>query len=258
MKLFIIRHAESSNNRLGLDLGYKDYMTKRSAEPPITELGERQAQVLAEHLAQAVSPEHYVEGSPNGHPENNGYRLSALYCSAMLRTMQTAQPVAQKLGLTPHIWIDIHEHGGLFEGNPHTGENFVEYPGLTRQEIAARFPGYVLPDAVTEQGWWKGGYEDMPGCYARATRVARELRRRATEGFERIEEGGEEERIAIVSHGTFIDALLKALFNQLPSNHLFFQHYNTAITRVDFAQDGTLFLRFLNRVQHLPPDMMSQ
>ncbi|MEX1020993.1 MAG: histidine phosphatase family protein, partial [Litorilinea sp.] len=211
MKLFIIRHAESRNNRLGLDLDYKDYMAQRSADPPITELGQRQAQVLAEHLAHAISPEHYVEGSPDDDQSTNGYRLSALYCSAMLRTMQTAQPAAEKLGMTPHLWIDIHEHGGMFEGNPHTREGFVEYPGLTRAEIGERFPGYVLPEAITDTGWWRGGYEDMPGCYARATRVARDLRRRAQEGFEKELE----ERIAIVSHGTFIDSLLKALFNQL-------------------------------------------
>jgi 2,3-bisphosphoglycerate-dependent phosphoglycerate mutase len=254
MKLFIIRHAESRNNRLAIDLSYSEYMSKRSPEPPITELGVRQAQILAEHLAQAVSPEHYVEGSPNGNPKNNGYRLTHLYCSAMLRTMQTTQPIAQVLKLQPHLWLDLHEHGGMFLGNPRTGEELTIFPGLTRSEIGEKFPGYVIPDEVSDSGWWQGGYEDMPGCYARATRVARELRRRALDGFEK----GVEERIAIVSHGTFIDSLLKALFNQLPSNQLFYQHYNTAVTRVDFAQDGTLFLRFLNRVRHLPPDMISQ
>jgi 2,3-bisphosphoglycerate-dependent phosphoglycerate mutase len=255
MKLFIIRHAESSNNRLAIDLSYHDYMAQRSADPPITELGERQAQVLAEHLAHAISPEHYVEGSPNGDLKSNGYRLTHLYCSAMLRTMQTAQPIAQALGLTPHLWLDIHEHGGMFLGNPRTGEGLTVYPGLTRAEIGEKFPGYVIAEGVTDAGWWQGGYEDMPGCYARATRVARELRRRAQAAHEA---GEEEERIALVSHGTFIDSLLKALFNQLPSNQLFYQHYNTAITRVDFAHDGTLFLRFLNRVGHLPAEMLSQ
>lgn len=254
MKLFIIRHAESQNNRLAIDLDYNQYMAQRSADPSITELGERQAQILAEHLAQGVSPEHFVDGPPKERPKSNGYRLTHLYCSGMVRTMQTVQPVAQVLKLTPHIWLDIHEHGGMFLGNPRTGEDLQIFPGMTRAEIGEKFPGYVIPDRVGENGWWQGGYEDMPGCYARATRVARELRRRAKAGFE----NGLEERIGIVSHGTYIDCLLKALFNQLPSTHLFFQHYNTAITRVDFAEDGTLFLRFLNRVRHLPPDMISQ
>ena len=68
---------------------------------------------------------------------------------------------------------------------------------------------------------------------------------------------GTDEWIAMVSHGTFIDSLLKAFFNQIPDRNLFYQHYNTAITRVDFMPEGTLLLRYLNRTQHLPPEMFS-
>ena len=66
-----------------------------------------------------------------------------------------------------------------------------------------------------------------------------------------------DERVALVSHGGFIDALLKALCNQLPSQHLWYHHYNTAITRLDFDQDDRLHLRYLNRIDHLPPALIS-
>ncbi len=169
MKLFIIRHAESANNHLALDLTYDEYMHHRSVEPPLTELGVRQAEVLAQHLAQGPNPEQFREelSSPR-----SAYGITHLYCSPMLRALQTALPVAQALGLQPEIWIDIHEHGGMFLGNPRSDDGLTIHPGLTRTEILTDFPGYCLPDAISEDGWWNSGYEDMPGCY-RTPRVWR-------------------------------------------------------------------------------------
>jgi broad specificity phosphatase PhoE len=251
MKLFIIRHAESANNRLGMDMGYDEYMAHRSADPPLTDLGQQQAERLGEHLNANAHPEASQERSPV--QPNSGYGFTHLYCSPMLRALQTAQPVANALRLYPEVWVDIHEHGGLFRGNPRKDEKLTIYPGLTRPELSGRFSGYKLPSAVNEDGWWKSGYEDMPACYARAMRVASDLRQRAQQNAQ----ADKEEWIAMVSHGTFIDSLLKAFFNQIPNRDLFYQHYNTAITRLDFMPDGTLFLRYLNRTQHLPPEMFS-
>lgn len=35
----------------------------------------------------------------------------------MRRTMETALPISQKLELHPHLWVKLHEHGGLFTWN---------------------------------------------------------------------------------------------------------------------------------------------
>jgi broad specificity phosphatase PhoE len=254
MRLYLIRHAESANNRLALGLTYEEYMQQRSADPDITELGHRQAQALAQHLADPQTPEAYHEGAPADGNGSGGYHLTHLYCSPMLRALQTARPVAAALGVSPTVWPEIHEHGGMFRGNPRRGDDLVIERGMTRAAMAAAYPTYVLPEGITGAGWWTAGYEDMPGCYARAVRVARDLRRRAQE--ERVVEV--ESRIAMISHGTFVDALLKAFFDQLPERQLFYFHYNTAITRLDFMPNGTLMLRYLNRVQHLTPDLISE
>jgi broad specificity phosphatase PhoE len=246
MRLLIIRHAESSNNSLMVKLDNALYMQQRSADPTITPLGVRQSERLAAHLA----------GTPPANAPEAGkgsYGITHLYCSPMLRTLQTAKPVAAALALRPAIWNDIHEHGGMFTGNPHTGENFLAHTGLTRVDILRDYPDYELNDGIGEGGWWSSGYEDIAGCYARAIRVARELRRRAHAELE----GGSQSVVAIVSHGTFIDSLLKALFGQIPQNHFFYTHNNTGITCIDFAQHDTLFLRYLNRTAHLPPEMIS-
>ena len=251
MKLFLIRHGESANNFLMQDGGYDHYMRHRHVDPPLTDLGVQQAQRLAQHLAANAHPESRHGRSPT--QPNAGYGFTHLYCSPMQRALQTAQPIAATMAVQPEVWVDIHEHGGIFHGNPRTGEDLVIHPGMTRCEMQERFPGYTLPDAITAEGWWRGGYEDMPGCYARAMRVARRLNQRAEDNRTQ----GLAEVIALVSHGTFIDSLLKVLFRQIPDRRFLYEHYNTAITCVDFMDDGTLMLRYLNRTQHLPPEMIS-
>jgi broad specificity phosphatase PhoE len=119
--------------------------------------------------------------------------------------------------------------------------------------MLARFPDYLLPEAVTEFGWYTDGYEEWAVCHARAAGVAKTLRAWAADG------GGQ---VAIVSHGGFADALLKALLHGGPSNNghgpgFFYLHFNTAIDRVDIGPEGHVRVAFLNRVEHLPPDFLS-
>jgi 2,3-bisphosphoglycerate-dependent phosphoglycerate mutase/probable phosphoglycerate mutase len=90
----------------------------------------------------------------------------------------------------------------------------------------------------------------MAGCDARAAKVAQTLRQWAEEL--------PNERIALVSHGTFAESLVRALLGLPPDHRSFYSHYNTAITRIDFLADGYLFLRYLNRIQHLTPELISR
>lgn len=244
MKLFLIRHAQSFNNALPPEREHFE----RVSDPPLTELGHRQARLLAEHLATGKNPElsSWTSVEATASHRRRGYNITKLYCSAMHRALQTALPVSQALGLTPEIWLDIHEHGGIYLDE---GENRepVGYPGKTRSEIAAEFPGYIMPELITEEGWWTGGCEDWPGCHSRAIKVAAALRAQAAS----------EERIALVSHGGFIDALIKALLYQSPSPHVFYYKFNTAISRIDFRQDGRIDFRYWNWVEHLPQELIT-
>jgi len=241
MELYLIRHAQSTNNTLTDE-------SQRVCDPLLTELGLRQADTVAQHLAHGLTPEGVKYGSveSTNAPARRGYGLTRLYCSPMRRALQTTRPISAAIGLIPEVWVDIHEQGGIYLDH---GEEIgrVGYSGLTRAEILADFPGYRLPNEVTEQGWWRSGYEEWPGCQGRAIKVTHTLRQWAAS----------DERIALVSHGDFLDALLKALLNQLPGRYMFYHHYNTAITRVDFREDGRLGLRFVNRVDHLPPELIS-
>jgi len=243
MELYIIRHGQSTNN-LTMITNVQD----RVADPPLTDLGQQQAEALARHLQSGLNPDRIIDGAYGRSDTQPGFGITQLYCSPMCRTLQTCQPISRALRLQPHVWIEIHEHGGIFLD--HQDERgVVGMPGMTRSEILASFPDYQLPDAITEAGWWNAalGEEDLPSAQARAIRVAAALR----------EQADRPDRIAIVTHATFADCLLKALLNQLPTTRHFFAHYNTAISRVDFLDAHHLRLRFTNRVDHLPPEMIS-
>lgn len=245
-----MRHGESFNNQLDdRQLNYDDYISQRMADPPLTELGFRQAQAVADHLAQSKVAEHfrnYLEDKPSG------YSVTRIYCSAMLRAMQTAWPIGQALKIDPEVMIPIHEHGGLFQGDSRDPEKVVGLPGMTQREIQEQFPGYILPQEITEEGWWHGGYESLADCYGRAIRTAHELEQMAAQ-FEKEEK---EERIVLVAHGTFIDGLIKALLNQIPNPTIYYVHYNTAITRIDFRQ-GQKYLHYINRTEHFTPELFA-
>lgn len=260
MILYLIRHAQSTNNARPFE--------EHVPDPPLTELGEQQAEFLAEYLAAGTHVAPY--------DEHNGY-ITSLYCSAMHRSLQTASIIQEAIDVRPEVWVDIHEHGGMFSRNG-AGET-MGLSGKTRQDIETEFPGCILPNDVTDAGWWHDdGREDLPGCQARALRVASQLRRWAQEERQALSgtngdglvdtlwqgarklagdtmEG--EQCIVLISHGTFMSMLIKALTNMLPAEQIHHSHYNTGITRFDFFEDGRMALHYMNRTEHLPADLVS-
>jgi 2,3-bisphosphoglycerate-dependent phosphoglycerate mutase len=225
MDLYLIRHAQSANNAL-------TDIRLRTMDPLLTELGVRQAELVAGHLARII---------PTGHS-----LPTRLYCSPMWRALHTASFIARTTGLTPQVWVEVHEHGGIYLDH---GEEagVIGYPGKTRQEMLTEFPGVILPPEVTDQGWWHGGREELSACYERAARVIEAL-------SERIPT---DERILIVSHGGFINSFLKLLFDQQLDWPVFYHHANTAITYLTLTAERHVDVHYLNRVDHLTPEMVS-
>ena len=245
MELYIIRHAQSSNNAL------RD-QAERVCDPHLTELGRQQAVRIARHLAEEPHPEQRHGRDPEETSVETvaGYGIARLYCSAMHRSLETATTIGTAIGVRPEIWIDLHEHGGIFLD--HRDERgVVGYPGMTRREIETKFPTAVVGDGVREAGWWdpSAGEEAWPTCQGRAIRVAQELWRWADDGVDGP--------VALVSHAGFMEVLLKAMLDRLPGAGLTFYHLNTAITRLDLGPGRELHVRYLNRVPHLPQDLVS-
>ena len=230
MDLFLIRHGESTNNALA-------DVSQRVADPELTALGRAQAGQVAAYLAKGLhlAPAERAEDRPF---------FDRLYCSPMIRTLHTAQAIGQAMELRSEIWVAIHEMGGIYLD--HGGERgVVGYPGLTRAEIAARFPTSVASAEVGEDGWWDAGRETDQQAQRRAIGVAADLLARA----------GEKTRIGFVTHGGFMSLLLEALGNQAPSDGTYYEHENTAITRIALALGGTTVVKYLNRTEHLSDEL---
>lgn len=225
MKLYLIRHGQSYNNAIADE-------TRRVQDPPLTETGIEQAQRLGAYIGQA------------------DWGITHLYCSAMYRALHTCQPIAQALNMQPEVWVDIHEGGGIFLRDFETGK-VTGYGGMTRSQILGQFPNYQLPEAITEDGWWNAdkGEETLADFISRGVKVGLALRERRES----------EDVIALVVHAGFMDVLLKALLNQLPLSprDVFYRHNNTGITLVDFPLKDRMVVSFMNRTEHLPPDMIT-
>ena len=240
MELFIIRHGQSGNNALA-------NIRDRSVDPPLTDLGERQAEMLGEYVARGENQELSRETTGNTKYElRHGLGITSLFTSPMYRSLQTVQPVSRASGLAPRVWVDIHEEGGMFLN--HGGdEGLVGYPGRTRSEILAEFPDYVLPTSFDETGWWNKDREDPASLLVRATKVSEQLREMAKT----------EDRVAIITHGAFMNALLNAIFGQISEGHMYYRHHNTAISRFYMDGDGRFEVLYLNSTVHLNPESIS-
>ncbi|MEQ8674474.1 MAG: histidine phosphatase family protein [Aggregatilineales bacterium] len=244
MEVYLIRHAQSYNNAVGEE--------NRVEDPPLTEVGQQQAQLLANYFETQSNIDAIVTHNTESETrhERAEFGITHLYTSAMHRTLQTSLPLSKVLGLTPQIWVDTHEIGGIYLEKDGLSSGFG---GITRSRIESEFAGYHIPNEVTEAGWWNAerGQEARIDGLARALRVADALRRRAA-----IEEH-QHDRVALVSHGAFLDKLLKAFAERLPGDGYFQWLYNTSITRVDIGADGFIMTRYVNRIGHLPPELVT-
>ncbi len=87
----------------------------------------------------------------------------------------------------------------------------------------------------------------MASFMCRAERVSESLRGMALQ----------KDNVALITHGAFMDMLLKALLGQTSSRQIRFRHHNTGITRVHLRGDGALEFLSLNQVSHLDADLVS-
>ena len=124
MELFLIRHGQSANNALADP-------ALRVEDPLLTPVGELQAERTAAYLA--ARRHLHADARDGGRPI-----FDRLYCSPMIRAMQTARPIARALGVPYEVWVEIHEIGGIYLDRD--GRK-VGYAGQTRSQLLHRFPG---------------------------------------------------------------------------------------------------------------------
>ncbi|MBM7771144.1 putative phosphoglycerate mutase [Actinokineospora baliensis] len=117
-RLLLARHGETPSN-------LKHALDSRPPGPPLTDMGQRQANALADRLAED--------------------QVVAVYASVAVRAQQTAEPVAKRHGLSVDVVEGLHElQVGDLEGRSDEAalRSFGEvYTRWTQGDLAAAMPG---------------------------------------------------------------------------------------------------------------------
>ena len=242
LQLYFIRHGQSTNNAYWQETDRDNYLSGREADPDLTDKGREQVKYLADHVARPYTSEAFD-------PQNrNGFGLTHLYCSLMIRAIKTGQAIAEKTGLDLVAMPEVHETGGMFVGEVREGEAvFQGIPGPGRSFFETHFPNLIIPEDLSEEGWWNREKEDREEYQQRAHRVIQQL----LEAHQ-----GEEHRVGVVMHGGIFARIITGLFDVQAEDYWFLMN-NCAITRVDVEEDGHVRLVYLNNVDFLPDDLVT-
>ena len=199
-RLLMLRHGQTEHS------AQRRYSGR--ADLPLTELGERQAAVAAARLA-----------------NTNG--VAAVVSSPLRRARQTAQPVADALG------VPLTVHDGLIE------TDFGAWEGLTFAEARERDPD-LHTRWLTDTSVAPPGGESMDAVHRRVRRVRDQL----------ISEHGAA-TLVVVSHVTPIKSLVRMALDVGPSL-LHRLHLDIASLSVaEFYPDGPATVSLVNDTSYL-------
>lgn len=191
-RVLFIRHGETAWNRIKRIQGHIDIA--------LAETGVEQARRLGHRFAEEARA---------------GERLDAIWASDLIRAQQTAQPVAQALGLPLQLVPGLRErHYGAFQGHDSS-------------EIAERFPDEYAHWQTRDPGFTPPDGESQRVFYHRVLHALDPLIAAHPDG-----------RIAVVTHGGVLDCVYRfanGLPLDAPRN---WPLLNTSVNVVDFQRDG--------------------
>lgn len=246
MELYFIRHGQSINNANWNNADYQE-----SPDPVLTEIGQEQAQILADFLKKHQT----ITNDREWNVQNRyGFGLTHIYTSLMERAAFTAAPIAQALDIPLIAWREIHEEGGIYSREDKLKVQGL--PGRPRSFFMQNFRTLTLPDDLDETGWWNRPYEADEERQPRADQVLGELLTR-----HRDQEGQSVHRVALVSHGGFfmrlVCAMLKLPWRQAALGlRSWFILNNCSISRFDIFKNE-INIAYLNRTDHLPDHLIT-
>jgi len=190
-QILFIRHGETDWNRIKRIQGHIDI--------PLAESGVAQAQQLGARLAQDVQ---------------SGARLDAIWSSDLLRAQQTAQPIAEALGLPIQLTEGLRER------------NYGAFQGHDSDEISERFPD--------EYAHWQ---TRDPGFAPPEGESQREFYHRVLHALEPILAKHPGGRIACVAHGGVLDCVYRFANGLALDAPRAWPLLNTSVNFVDFERD---------------------
>ena len=206
MRLYLVRHGESQGNA--------ERRLQSHAEFPLTALGRRQAEALAERLA--------------------GEDIGAVYTSTLTRAVETAAIVSMMLGLEAQPEPRLME----YDLGP-------EISGLTWREIEDKYP--QIAEALGDDEPDGPRYPGEEGKTAFDTRVCDSM----DEIIARHDRGS---TVAVITHGGPIVAYLMRSLGQTSSAAPRMRIDNASLTTVELGEPGAFaafVLASLNDTCHL-------
>jgi probable phosphoglycerate mutase len=176
------------------------------ADPPLLPAGHQQAIAAAQRLARET--------------------ISHIFVTPLIRTVQTAAPLAEMLGIEPTVIAELHEvHMGDWENEFHL-------------RVTERHP--LLKRMLVEES-----YEIVPNA-ERAAVVAARVRIGIGKVIANLDAGSS---AVVVVHGGIIGEVCRQATASRP--FAFFGPENASITRLVVNDDGRWTLRGFNDVSHL-------
>ena len=202
-EIVFVRHGASAE----AIPGERFPLTDGHGDPPLSPVGEEQARAVAGRLA----------GEP----------LDAVFVTGLARTVQTAAPLAARLGVEPRVVPELREvrlgdwEGGEFRIRVHDGD-----------PVAMR--------AIAEERW-----DVIPGA-----ETMDDLAARVRAGVDAIvEQAGTSATAAAFVHGGIVGELCRQATDSRP--FAFIHSDNCSITRIVVLPDGRWLLRTFNDTSHL-------
>lgn len=239
MYLFLVRHAQSANNKQYFDLGQSD--EGREADPALSKLGEKQAARLAKYLGKARNT---VSKSPYNWMNYDRIQPTHLYTSLMTRAILTARSVADHLDLPLNGLDYVHECGGVWLEDVNTKER-IGQPGKNRAELQKLTPRLSV-SLTHEKGWWGQPHETSDQWRERARRFVNF----AITGHKM------DDSVMLFSHAQFIGEIISSIFGVKDPDEVRFHCGNTSITRLRWNGEHWA-MQYQNRVSHLSPRYLS-
>ena len=241
MRLYYVRHGQSENNARWME---DTSAYERVPDPLLTDVGEQQADLVADFLARSDLDVVEWDEASRGF---SGFGITHCYASLMERAVVTGHRIAAALNLPLLGWTDIHETGGMFT---YDAESDTSYPesGRSGGYLEAHYPRLVLPASVDDSGWWNRPREAPELMQPRALRVLAGLLDK---------HGGTGDQVVLVSHGGFFNHFINAILGLPEPEKLWFTLNNTSITRIDFPTEGQVIIQYVNRRDFLPPELIT-
>ncbi|MBF6600144.1 MAG: histidine phosphatase family protein [Dehalococcoidia bacterium] len=188
-RLYLIRHGQSGGNVARQEGRQADF------DPPLTAVGEEQAQRLGARMAE--------------------YGVDAIYSSPLQRSYNTGRAIARLTGHTITVLDDLQEINEPARSAGVDIETAVLPPGVTHQDIKRRFE---------EDPTW----DNLPGSES-----SRHFRDRISRAINRIIAENPGRKVAITCHGGVIQSYVAEILG-LRSDFPFYC-FNASITSVRAA-----------------------